>query len=448
MAVNLFLGRYLTIVFYNKNTCISSYASILIGMTSYYAILLLGVPISVVAYGSITAGIALALLQYGSERRQIFRKIEVTHFIFLVIIFAPFLYMVVSEPLRSWDARSIWFFHAKMIFYGGGINDGTGFQEETVLFSHVDYPNLIPGIAAWAATYAGFWNEYVPKMGLLVLWWIILIALSETKELELFWKIAFIFLFLLYRNELVYNGSMDLWIGIFAFLSHLYFILFIRDGKGVNLANSLYSCLILCQIKNEGFLLAIIILFNFAVILFINKHKVNMRHVFTVYLRPMLLLIFSLPIFLWAILKHRWNLENDLHLFSINSLENAAKRFNLDMLSLIYEKLVKNQGIQELLVMIFALIVISALYVYIKRIEKSVVFQFLIEFITPINTALVYLAGLFVVYLATPLDLSYHLKSSAHRVVAPVFLLFCLTVYPAFSLKTLNSRRGKNYFGY
>ena len=61
-----------------------------------------------------------------------------------------------------------------MIFYGGGSNDGTGFQEETVSLPHVDYPNLIPGIAAWAATYAGFWNGCAQeKMGLLVLWWII-----------------------------------------------------------------------------------------------------------------------------------------------------------------------------------------------------------------------------------------------------------------------------------
>src|SRR5258706_16435582 len=57
-------------------------------------------------------------------------------------------------------------FHAKMIYTAGAFGQSTGWQNPVVAFSHPDYPNLVPTLAAQAAFVVGFWNEYIPKISL------------------------------------------------------------------------------------------------------------------------------------------------------------------------------------------------------------------------------------------------------------------------------------------
>ncbi len=74
---------------------------------------------------------------------------------------------IVAQPLLTWDARSIWFFHAKMIYVAGSFSQATGWTHPSAAWSHVHYPNLVPVLAAQVAYLKGFWNEYLPKAALI-----------------------------------------------------------------------------------------------------------------------------------------------------------------------------------------------------------------------------------------------------------------------------------------
>ena len=62
-------------------------------------------------------------------------------------------------PLTAWDARTIWFLHAKMLYFTGGLIKEGGWTAPWWAFSHPDYPLLVPILAAQATSLAGFWNE-------------------------------------------------------------------------------------------------------------------------------------------------------------------------------------------------------------------------------------------------------------------------------------------------
>ena len=70
-----------------------------------------------------------------------------------------------GSPVVGWDARSIWFFHAKAIHAAGGI-DPEFFANPLYGWSHLDYPLSIPAQGAWSLW--GGWNEYACRAFLLV----------------------------------------------------------------------------------------------------------------------------------------------------------------------------------------------------------------------------------------------------------------------------------------
>jgi hypothetical protein len=80
----------------------------------------------------------------------------------LAVLLLPWL----GLPLHGWDGRSIWFFHAKWLYYAGGLAADAGWRQPELAFSHPDYPLLLPALAALAAHLAGYWNEHLPQLGL------------------------------------------------------------------------------------------------------------------------------------------------------------------------------------------------------------------------------------------------------------------------------------------
>src|SRR5205807_1272968 len=95
---------------------------------------------------------------------------------FNIIVFLGIFYLILmyyfkifAEPLQDWDARSIWFFHAKMIWTEGALSKASGWNHSSTRWSHPDYPKLVPSIAAQLAYIKGFWNEFLPKGSLLIM---------------------------------------------------------------------------------------------------------------------------------------------------------------------------------------------------------------------------------------------------------------------------------------
>jgi hypothetical protein len=118
------------------------------------------------------------------------------------IIFTCLLFLspILCEPLREWDARSIWFFHAKMIYEANSIGLSAGWQHPSIIFSHPDYPKLLPALAAQVTYVMGFWNEYIPKTSLFFMLvpgviWLFTFARRSFSFAILFFLIPFVYRF-------------------------------------------------------------------------------------------------------------------------------------------------------------------------------------------------------------------------------------------------------------
>src|SRR6185295_10989627 len=84
----------------------------------------------------------------------------------------PLLFVTVFSPVFHWDSRSIWSFHAKLIYFEGSLARSGGWADPSISFwSHTDYPVLVPSLTAVLGWTLGVWNEYLMKWpcGLLII---------------------------------------------------------------------------------------------------------------------------------------------------------------------------------------------------------------------------------------------------------------------------------------
>lgn len=106
---------------------------------------------------------AWKLLPPASEPRPRYSLAEILGPLAFLGLLAAFNYELAFEaPLIAWDARSIWFFHAKAFYFDNAI-DLSFLMDPNYLWSHPDYPPLIPLLAAFHAEVFGVWDEVYCK---------------------------------------------------------------------------------------------------------------------------------------------------------------------------------------------------------------------------------------------------------------------------------------------
>lgn len=88
------------------------------------------------------------------------------HFIVVLGLLGALAIVSMYGLIIDWDARSIWFYHARFIFAGAGPTELLG--PDRPLF-HSQYPKMLPLVAASVARAAGFWNEALPKLAVPIL---------------------------------------------------------------------------------------------------------------------------------------------------------------------------------------------------------------------------------------------------------------------------------------
>lgn len=76
-----------------------------------------------------------------------------------------FFLLVLQHPVSEWDARSIWFYHAKRIFYAQSLYAQL---DNYPSWNHNDYPTMVPAIAASVAKSLGYWNEILPRTSVVI----------------------------------------------------------------------------------------------------------------------------------------------------------------------------------------------------------------------------------------------------------------------------------------
>lgn len=318
-------------------------------------------------------------------------------------IVAVLLVLALGSPTDEWDPRSIWMLHAKRIYLENSLYaqlDGYA------IFSHNDYPSLMPLWSATAARVVGHWNEIFPKAAatLLLLPPLLLIA----RSLRTWWAAGLLAVAVLeVGGRYLVDGYMDAFLAVYAVAALAVAIQPRRDAAErawFNLAAYAALSAVLTLIKNEGAVLAIL---------------VGVVAVGTALLRDRrmpwgLLAAFAvsmLPLLAWKLAVAGADLGNDLAQSDLKG-QLLARLPELAPSVLILKALLRSA-------VWVPLVLLLVLWARTWRVSAAR---------AGLAVAAAYFGVLFAVYLSTPHDLAWHLATSAKRVALPVQLLLMYAV--------------------
>lgn len=364
------------------------------------------------------AAFLVLLLRHPDTLRQV---CSVQWLTLSVALYVACLYIVLFEPVSGWDARSIWFFHGKMIFYNGSVDAGGDWTLPSVGFSHTDYPNLVPILAAQVALVAGYWNEYLPKLSLVALLLPALLLLLSLLGRK-WWHILFIAIPLLFTWPWLKNGYMDGHLAVYAGLAVFYLGRWLELRRRIDLVTGVVASGIVLHLKNEGMLYLLIVAAVATSFLLLQRSQRGLQGV---KVREDLALV-ALAVsgwLLWERKKHLFHLKNDLNL-GLQSLDTVLHRLSEGSLGVILKYLYVMENVNLSL----GILLLSLVWNLRKgkRPGGGALFCILVGSL--------YFSGIVTIYLATPYDLiSFHLPTG-ERTMLPVHLILLaasLALFPA-----------------
>ena len=321
---------------------------------------------------------------------------------YLKIFFLLIILIALGTPAFEWDARSIWLFHAKRIFYENSI---LSVSDNYASFSHNDYPTLAPAFASSLASLVGYWNEVFPKISFTLMFFPPLVLagvfFKDTKYL-IFLSIVFFIV-----GKFLLNGWMDGLVAIYFCLSSLLiYLFFVVDNSEYKKENifyyiGLFFFISLSLLKNEGVVLLSILFFT-AFLISLNDRKIIKNKNFYI-----LILVSFVPIALWKIFCYSENLGND-YINENTIIYLTTRLYNLENYKLIFYFLLLNE--KFLISLIF--FIISFWFKWNKKL-----------FIYVSIISVIYILVLSLIYLSTPYDFYFQLDSSAARLIKVISLL-------------------------
>ena len=203
-----------------------------------------------------------------------FLKIHISTIYKLSLIFLAII--AAGTPPIDWDSWAIWLFHAKRIF----IEENFFITLNDYANIHNDYPLIVPSFMVSFSNLINGWNLILPKFSIFLLYLPPLIFAEAVfnKKINL---LVLIFTILNF-NVFLFNGYIDGLVAIyFSFSVYLLFKIFFEEKE--NVIDYIILCCfltILSILKNEGFVLVLIILsllifknlFNTKKIITLNSH--------------------------------------------------------------------------------------------------------------------------------------------------------------------------------
>jgi hypothetical protein len=325
---------------------------------------------------------------------------------------------IFAEPLYRWDARSIWFFHARMIWLAQGL--GSGWDHPSLAFSHPDYPKLVPSLAAQVASLAGHWNEYAPKGGLFLMLVPAVLLLFGFRTIRASFLLMVVLL-LFSQYAWLSNGYMDGYVVLYAALALLLFGRLLSSHNRADFYAGTVALGIVAALKNEGTLFACCMIAALVIV-------IGPRHLAHAAARsrtePRLLLIpclAILPVLLWTLRKAAWGVRNDMTGDLAGAIAHVASRLS--------------DGASAQYVLKYLTVRGSDFWVAGAALVPLVVFALVKRFTIPRGTllaaatAILYFAALYFAYLSTPHDLDFHLSTSAARTMAGVRIALFVALY-------------------
>lgn len=374
--------------------------SLMLGLLADHAAGLLGGSLAVQAIlawgGGFLAIGGLAVLARAGIGANPIKILAATGFISLLAM------VIYAVPILEWDARSIWFFHAKAIFFDGGLKASPFWSNPAYDWSHKDYPTLLPMLAARYGAFAGVWNEYAPKGALVPLGaaaFLGLSAASRTASLS-----VLIPMILAVLGASLWNGYMDGWVALYAGVAVLAFAAWLESGCRIHLGLGMAALGVVLCLKNEGQLVLAVCL---PVIFWaVAAHRRSLRW------SDLSVLIVLLPFALWFGVKAKLALHGDLE--SAGLLHRAvgvAGNGGELMYRLSY--LAEDAFTRSHLFAALGAWLATGLCVGFRR----------SALVCGLAGAL-YAGGLVMVYLGTPQEFVWHVSTSLDRVLLTPTLLF------------------------
>jgi len=332
-----------------------------------------------------------------------------------------FLYavLILTLPLTHWDARSIWFFQAKIIYFAGALTGDSPWS--TLEFAHGDYPKLIPTLAAQLADVAGFWNETLPKSALLVL--LVPAAIGVVAFTRRPLSGAFLIATLFFPTYgVLWNGYADGYLALYAALCVLALGRWIDRRRPGDLLLGLASLGIAASLKHEGsfFLVcAAVGTATAAAVARANPSTCADSRPAGPWSAAWIAAVSLAGPLTWEITRRAWGLTNDLGL-SGRAIVTASSRFSEPgALASIVKALFQGAELAGAIVPLgLALVAAACLRVRIPT-----------GFWLSATAATLYLVGIIGVYLGTPHELAWHLATSADRTALPIFAIFSAAAF-------------------
>lgn len=223
-------------------------------------------------------------------------KIDSNFYIFFLTLIFMFTKIII-EPVQLWDARSIWFYSGKIIYFNNQYHL-ENFQNdlcEKCLF--LFYPKLIPVLASLISSTIGFWNDYLTKISLFMLLFPSILFLKNEFKSHILFLLSLILL--IYSNGFYnWNGYMDGYLTIYTGLTYYCFIKYteFKDNKYLFLSIIFLALCINLKIESIfliiSLLIFIIISKNFEIIIKIFSKKFFFN-----------ILLFLVPSLFWILIN-------------------------------------------------------------------------------------------------------------------------------------------------
>ena len=239
-----------------------------------------------------------------------------------------YLGVTIGMPLDpvAWDARSIFFFHSKMIYFNGALNGSIEWLTQPIGWSHPAYPKLAASLGALIAQSVGYWNESLPKLSLLLILLPIFYGLAAFFEWSLRYFLLIPTLVLCVAGWWLWNGYMDGFVALFAAIGLLFLIEIQRDFRPEKFLAVLLSGALAAECKNEGMLISALFLALLSLTLrplFSSIRWYDLKKYSSIALG---LFIALAPVVIWWRVRKVWGLGNDLS-FGPSGVSVAWERF-------------------------------------------------------------------------------------------------------------------------
>ena len=321
---------------------------------------------------------------------------------YLKITIILLLLISLGSPTIGWDARSIYLFSAKRLFYESNLYI---FLDNYFAVGMNAFPKLPATLSATFAQLIGAWNEVFPKStNVIIIFPPILFLISSFKN-KLF-ALVWLFLMLLFSGKLLANGLMDGIIALY-FVASVLIVYKIASEKYEKENKIFYLILFLffstlSLSKNEGIVIVLVILLSSFLIDSIYKKKINHK----LWLTTVVSLV---PILFWKYLIIKNNIITEFIQYDpvsriVTRITNVEDVLNIILYIIKNEKLIFSS-------------IIFIFFAYQRfKINKKLIFFVLINF-------LLYFSILIGSFLLTPKDLLWQLAASSTRIYIPLVLL-------------------------